>query len=134
MIAFSIGVVMAITLAIFAQVTKFDRDRSFFATLLIVIATYYILFSLISFEAVLTEIVIASVFSLMAIAGAIRWPILIGLGILAHGIFDFTHMHLINNSGVPEWWPAFCGGFDIIFGGWVLYLVKFKKGFAFNGT
>lgn len=127
MIAFGVGVLLAIAIGAFAKVTAFDRDRSFYATVLIVIATYYVLFSFISFEAIFIEIVIASVFSIVAVVGAFRWPLLLGLGIFAHGLFDFTHGQLINNSGVPMWWPAFCAGVDVVLGAWVIYLVIVKK-------
>jgi len=129
MIAFGVGVVLAIVLAIAGQVTKFDRDRSFFATILIVIASYYVLFSFISLEAMAIEITIASVFSVIALAGALRWPLLLGAGICLHGVFDFFHVQLINNSGVPVWWPSFCAGVDIVLGVWVIYLVQVKNNF-----
>ena len=127
MLALSVGMVLAIILAVFSRLTKFDKDRSYFATLLIVIATYYVLFAFMSFEAILIEIVIACIFSGFALAGALRWPILLGVGILLHGVFAFSHGYLINNSGVPDWWPAFCGGFDIVFGLWIIYLFQVKK-------
>jgi len=127
MIPLSVGISLAVLLAILSRVTKFDKDRSYFATLLIIIATYYVLFAFMSSEALITEIVIASVFSVVALAGALRWPILLGIGILLHGVFDYYHGHSINNSGVPEWWPAFCAGFDIVFGIWVIYLIQIKK-------
>ena len=126
MLPLIVGIIMAIIVAIVSRVTKFDKDRSYFATLLIVIANY-ILFSFISFEAIITEILIASVFSVIALAGALRWPTLLGVGNLLHGVFDYVHLNFINNSGVPEWWPAFCGGFDIVLGLWVIYLVQVKK-------
>lgn len=127
MIPLSVGISLAVLLAILSRVTKFDKDRSYFATLLIIIATYYVLFAFMSSEALITEIVIASVFSVVALAGALRWPILLGIGILLHGVFDYYHGHFINNSGVPEWWQAFCAGFDIVFGIWVIYLIQIKK-------
>ena len=40
-----IGVVLAAVVCAFAMLTGFDRDRVFYPTLLIVIATYYILFA-----------------------------------------------------------------------------------------
>ena len=130
MIPLAIGAVMAIVLAVLSRVTKFDKDRSFFATLLIVIATYYVLFAFLSFESLFVEIAVASAFSVVALAGALRWPMLVGVGILMHGVFDFFHVYLIANSGVPEWWPAFCAGFDIVFGIWVIYLVQVKNEYA----
>lgn len=126
MIEFIIGVILAIVIAIFAKMSKFDKEPSFYSTVLIVIASYYVLFAFISFESIGIEILIASIFSIVALAGAFRWPILLGLGILTHGVFDFVHSSFINNSGVPQWWPAFCAGVDIVLGLWVMYLVKIK--------
>ena len=40
-----IGVVLAAVVCIFAMLAGFDRDRVFYPTPLIVIATYYILFA-----------------------------------------------------------------------------------------
>ena len=34
-----------------------------------------------------------------------------------HGVFDFVHHFLIENPGMPRWWPGFCATFDVIFGG-----------------
>lgn len=35
-------------------------------------------------------------------------------GLAGHGIFDFVHGYLIANSGVPAFWPAFCGSYDVV--------------------
>jgi len=122
-----IGVVLAIVMAFLARITNFDRDRSYYAVVLIVIATYYVLFACIANEAIISEIIAASVFSIIAIAGALRWPILLGVGIFMHGVFDLMHGYLITNSGVPVWWPAFCAAIDIVLGAWVIYLAKTKN-------
>lgn len=127
MIAFVVGAILAVVIGIFAKIMRFDRDRSFYATVLIVIASYYILFSFISFEAIFIEIAVASVFTIIAVIGVLRWPLLLGIGILLHGFFDLTHNHYISNSGVPTWWPAFCAGVDIVLGVWVIYLIQIKK-------
>lgn len=121
MLALCIGIGLAIALALFARLTNFDKDRSFYPTVLIVIASYYVLFAFMAEEAILTELVAATAFSLIALTGAFRWAPLVGLGIMLHGVFDLIHHQLIANSGVPEWWPAFCGGVDIVLGTWVLY-------------
>jgi hypothetical protein len=41
-----VGAVMAVAVAALGRVTRFDEDRSFYATILVVIAAYYILFAL----------------------------------------------------------------------------------------
>jgi len=117
-----IGAAIAIVLAIGARITRADRDRSFYPTILIVIATYYVLFAFMPGESIGEEIAMASVFSIAAIAGGILLPVLVGVGILLHGVFDFLRPMFITNSGVPTWWPAFCAGADILLGAWVIWL------------
>ena len=132
MFEFLIGVALAILVAIFGAITNFDRDRSFYSTVLIVIASYYVLFSFIAIEAIAIEILIALIFCILAVFGATKWPLLLGLSIIFHGIFDYAHDSFIENSGVPVWWPAFCAGVDIALGIWVVYLSEVKKIYAVN--
>jgi len=128
MLPITIGVILAAVMAFLARITNFDRDRSYYAVVLIVIASYYVLFACIAGEAIVAEIFVASIFSVLAIVGVFRWPLLLGIGIFMHGAFDLVHGHIISNSGVPVWWPAFCASIDIVLGIWVIYLVKTKKG------
>ena len=55
----------------FATVVGFDRDRVFYPTLVMVIATYYILFAVIgsSMPALAKESLIAGVFLALSVAG-----------------------------------------------------------------
>ena len=32
---------------------------------------------------------------------------------MAHGVMDTFHGNVIENTGVPAWWPAFCAAFDV---------------------
>ena len=43
---FIAGVLLAVGIAAFGKVTRFDQDRSFYPTILIIIASYYILFAI----------------------------------------------------------------------------------------
>jgi len=123
LIAFIAGVGLAVVLAVFGKFTGYEKDRSFFPTLLIVIASYYLLFAILdgSVSTILIEIAVAAVFIVLAIWGSYQFPLIVGAGIALHGIFDFMYGHLYVNSGVPVWWPAFCAGIDIPFGLWVMY-------------
>lgn len=123
MIAFIIGVALAVALIIFGKLTGYEKDRSFFPTLLIIIASYYLLFATLtdSVSTLLIEITITLFFSVLAVWGSFRFPLLVGAGITLHGLFDFTYSHFYINTGVPVWWPAFCAGIDIPFGLWVMY-------------
>lgn len=122
-----IGITLGIVLAIFARTTKFDRDRSYHAVVLIVIATYYVLFACMGNDAIVAEIFVASLFSIVAVLGALRWRILSGVGIFLHGVFDLIHGYIISNPGMPIWWPAFCSSIDIVLGLWVIFLVVTKR-------
>lgn len=128
MLPITIGILLAVIMAFLAKVTNFDRDRSYYAVVLIVIASYYVLFACIANEAIVAEIFVASIFSILAIVGVFRCPLLLGIGIFMHGVFDLVHGYIISNSGVPVWWPAFCASIDVVLGLWVIYLVKTKKG------
>jgi hypothetical protein len=119
-----VGVLLAIAVAALAKFTRFDEDRSFYATVLVIIASYYVLFAVLggSSRALVWELVIAAAFSTVAIIGALFLPIIVGIGIIAHGLFDLVHDSIIDNSGVPFWWPIFCGSVDVSLGLWVIAL------------
>ncbi len=122
MLPLLIGAGLAIVVAIVGKITRFEQDRSFFPTILIVIAFYYVLFAFISGEAIVEEIVVALLFSIAAIVGGLKLPMLVGIGIFMHGVFDYLRPIFITNSGVPDWWPAFCGSVDVFLGAWVIWL------------
>lgn len=120
LIPLCIGASLGVAVLIAAEALRFNRDRSFYPTLLIVIASYYVLFAVMSGHPVWPEIVFATVFSIMAITAALKWRLLAGLGIFLHGVFDFARGGTIGDGGAPEWWPAFCGGVDVVLGVWLL--------------
>lgn len=126
MLPVMIGVLSAVAIAALARSTGFDRDRSFYPTVLIVIAAYYILFAVMggSRQALVWELVVAVAFSTVAITGALRLPLLVGVGIFSHGLFDFVHYVMIQDAGVPDWWPGFCGSLDVVLGLWVIGLSR----------
>ncbi len=66
-----IGLILSVAVAGFATVIGLDRDRAFYPTVLIVIASYYVLFAVMggSSRALLVEIVVASGFLLLVIVG-----------------------------------------------------------------
>jgi hypothetical protein len=114
-----IGLILALAVAGLAAITGFDRERAFYPILLIVIASYYVLFAAMgaSGRTLIVEIVVASGFLLVAVLGFKRnlWWLVAAL--VAHGIFDFVHHMFIDNPGVPRWWPGFCLAFDVTVGG-----------------
>ena len=120
------GVLLAVGVAALGKFTRFDEDRSFYSTVLVIIASYYVLFAVLggSGHALVWELVVAVAFSSAAIIGALYVPMLVGIGITAHGLFDLVHDVVIENSGVPTWWPAFCGSIDVALGLWVIAITR----------
>jgi hypothetical protein len=110
-----IGIVLAIGVAMFARLVGFDRDRAFYPTVLIVIASYYVLFAVMSgsVQAVVVESVVMMLFAAAAVAGfkSSAWIVVVGLA--GHGVFDAVHGYFIENAGVPAWWPAWCLAYDV---------------------
>lgn len=116
----------------FATLAGFDRDRVFYPTLLIVIATYYILFAVMgsSMPALGLESLIACGFLAVAVAGFKKNLWLIVAGLTGHGVFDFFHHRFLQNPSVPVWWPGFCLSFDVLAGGFLAMLLMRRSGFA----
>ncbi len=99
-----IGLMLSLVVACAATIAGFDRDRAFYPTVLIVIASYYVLFAVMgaSGRTLLIEIFAASGFLLLAILGFKRNLWLVVAAIVGHGVFDFFHHFFIANPGVPS--------------------------------
>ena len=54
----------------------------------------------------------------------------VAAGLAGHGVFDFFHHALIQNSGVPAFWPGFCGSIDIFFGAFLAMLIAKRSDLA----
>ena len=92
----------------FASLTGFDRDRAFYPTVLIVIASYYVLFAVVggSGPALAVEVTIAIGFTILAILGFRKNLWVAAAAIAGHGMFDFVHHWIVENPGLPRWWLA----------------------------
>jgi hypothetical protein len=116
-----VGVILALAVAGLATLIGLDRERSFYPTVLIVVASYYALFAVMGASTRTLEIesAVGAGFLALALLGFKRNMWLVAAGIAGHGVFDFVHHSLIDNPGVPVWWPGFCATVDIILGGWL---------------
>jgi hypothetical protein len=112
---YAIGIVLSLIVAVFARRGGFDRDRAFYPTVLIVVAAYYVLFAAMSgsVRTVLLESIVMMGFAIAAVVGfkSSEWIVVAGLA--GHGVFDAFHGSLVENSGVPVWWPPFCLAYDV---------------------
>lgn len=113
--AYGVGIALSLIVVCFARATRFDRDRAFYPTVLMVVASYYVLFGAMSgsLPVVIFESIVMIVFLSVAVIGfkVNLWLVVVGLS--AHGLFDGFHDLVSTNPGVPEWWPAFCLTFDV---------------------
>lgn len=127
-----IGVGVAVGVCAFGRVTGFDHERVFYPTMVVVVATYYILFAVMggSTPALALESLVAAAFLVLAMIGFKKNLWLTVAALAGHGVFDFFHHLLIRNPGVPVWWPGFCGSFDVLAGGFLAVLLLRRSGFA----
>jgi hypothetical protein len=109
-----VGVTLALFISLGAAAVGLDRDRAFYPMLTIVIASYYVLFAIMggSRDALVRESAICAGFALVAILGFKRNLWLLVAALLGHGLLDAVHGHVVNNPGVPAWWPMFCLAYD----------------------
>ena len=118
-----VAVILGVVVAGFAATSGFDRDRAFYPTVLIVVASYYALFAVMgasSYSLLGVEIAVGLLFSVLAVLGFKKSMWLAVVGIAGHGLFDFfVHHALVTNPGMPGWWPGFCGTIDILIGAWL---------------
>ena len=114
LMAYLVGVFLALAVCAMATIVGFDRDRAFYPTVTIAIASYYGLFAVMggSTRALMQESIGITAFLVIAIVGFKRNLWLIVMALAAHGVFDFVHARLITDPGVPAWWPAFCLAFN----------------------
>src|SRR6476660_4918602 len=129
MLPYVVGIVISIGVALFARWVGLDRDRAFYPTVLIVIASYYVLFAAMvgSLQTVVLESAVLAVFVIAAVAGFKGNAWIIVAGLAGHVVQDAVHGHIVANAGVPAWWPAWCLAYDVGAAGalaWLLIRAK----------
>jgi hypothetical protein len=100
----------------FAHVVGYDRDRAFYATVLTVVGSLYVLFAVMAGggPSLIPEIGFFGVFAALAAAGFRTSLWIVAAGLALHGAFDCVRHTFFAAPGAPEWWPAFCGSYDIV--------------------
>jgi hypothetical protein len=118
-----VGLVAALAAGVFATLVGLDRERGFYPTITIVIALLYVLFGAIggSGHALVVEIMIATAFIVAATWGFRRSPWIVVAALAMHGVMDLFHPAIVDNPGVPPWWPAFCSAYDVVAAGYLAW-------------
>jgi hypothetical protein len=125
-VALLIGASLAFAVGLFATGVGLDRDRAFYPTVTIFIASCFALFAVMgsSTHALVLETLVGAVFLVLAVSGfkSSLWVVVVALA--AHGVFDLLHGKAISNPGVPGWWPQFCLAYDVTAAGYLAWLLK----------
>ena len=124
-----VGVVLALLVSLSATLVGLDKDRAFYPTVLLVIASYYNLFAIIggSTQALIIESLVMALFVAATVLGFKRNLWIVVVALFAHGVFDLFHGHWIANPGVPVWWPMFCLSYDIAAAAYLAWLLLNRK-------
>ena len=101
---------------------------------LMTLPVYYMLFGVLAMDgsAVLYELLYGLPFIM---TGLLVWRmrsknalIIVALAWMSHGFYDFYHDHFFLNSGVFNWYPAFCAIVDVTVG--VYLLIYYRRVFT----
>lgn len=55
--------------------------------------------------------------------------ILVG-ALAGHGVLDALRGSAIDNAGVPSWWPAFCGSYDVVAAACLAWIILRRRSAA----
>ena len=110
-----IGLFLAMAVGVLAAATGLDRERAFYSTVLIVVGSYYVLFAAMAGSGPVLglETALSLAFVATALIGFRKNLWIVALGLAAHGLFDLGHGLVVENPGVPGWWPDFCMAYDL---------------------
>lgn len=118
LLAAIIGGLLGASIFLFARWQRYDRESAFYPTVLIVIASYYVLFAVMAGDrsALVIQLAIAVAFVALAVVGRNIDGRIVAVGIVLHGLYDLAFHWAGAGGGVPDWWPAFCGAIDLVLG------------------
>ena len=100
--ALLVGALLALAVGLLATGVGLDRDRAFYPTVTIVIASSYALFAVMgaSTHALVLESLAGTGFLLVAVLGFRSSLWLVAVALAAHGIFDLVHGMVISNPDI----------------------------------
>jgi len=124
-----VGLCLALAVGVFGTLVGLDRDRAFYATVAIVVASLYSLFAVMggSTGALVVESIVGVGFIALAVVGFRSSPWLVVAALAGHGLFDGVHGSFITNPGVPGWWPAFCLAYDVAAAAYLAWLIVSRR-------
>jgi hypothetical protein len=122
------GVVLGLVACGLGTIAGFERDRSFYPVIMIVIASYYDLFAVIGDARALgIELAISIGFVSLALVGFKFSLWIVAAAIFGHACLDLVHAHVVANAGVPSYWPMFCASIDAFIAVYLAWRLLAKK-------
>jgi hypothetical protein len=124
--ALIVGIVGAI-LTTFLGWSKFIPDAFIFhSAMLVMIGSIYMGFAFMDgrVSIVILELSVATIFIVLALLGLWQAPLLIGVGLVLHGLWDIAHHPKAIKTKIPIWYPPFCASFDFVFAGAFFYFAR----------
>jgi hypothetical protein len=123
-----VGITLALIFCAAAAKLGMDRERVFYPAVVMAVASYYLAFGVADGRSgvMLSEVAIAAVFIVSAVAGfkLSPWIAVVALG--GHGVMDGFHHLLVHNTGVPQAWPGFCMSFDVAAAAFVAWVMRVR--------
>lgn len=121
-----IGIAIALGVALLGRVAGLERERSFYTTITIVVAHYYLLFATMAglHATLVLEAIAGGAFVIAAVIGYRSSMWIVAAALAGHGVFDFFHDALIHDPGVPAFWPSFCMAYDVVAGAYLAWCIR----------
>jgi hypothetical protein len=117
--AAAVGIVFALATSAWAWSSLDPDPLAFHAVALAAIGTVYAGFGLTDGRMGIAalEVVVATAFMVLAFAGLWLAPVLAGVGLALHGVWDLAHGPHRITTRLPSWYPPFCAAYDFAFAG-----------------
>lgn len=122
------GLIAGGAIVFVSAVLGFSRERGVYPTILIAIATFYVVFAIENGDgsSILFNGLIAGAFAFAALYGYVKSLWVVAGALVAHGIFDLIYGQYVSNPA-PTWWPVFCTVIDVVFGAAPTYWIVKKR-------
>lgn len=113
----TIGLVGAALTSVFAWSSLDPDPLAFHAVALAAIGAVYAGFGLTDGRVGVAalEVVVATAFMTLALLGLWVAPVLVGVGLVLHGLWDLAHAPHRITTRLPGWYPPFCAAYDFAF-------------------
>jgi hypothetical protein len=126
--ALAIGIFTAVIVVLRFRARRLEKTKWAYPIFLATFPVYYWVFAVYAsdYSALLNELMASVAFLTTAFVAykfrSFATLMLLAIGYVAHAAYDFYHDALFINSGVPTWWPEFCGSVDVLIGAYIAYL------------